>query len=291
MFDFRYHALSLVGVFLALAVGLLLGVVIGDEGLVSSARDDVRRDLRSEVLQARRDADDLREDVARRQDFERQVYPDLVADRLPGQQVGLVFLGAGSDRIVGNVRDALEDTGATLRFVTVIREPPDLAAIAGRAGATRYDALDDGSGELLAPFADRAGRQLMEGGKLVGAVRPALTSSFSGDLGQLDAVVVVRKGDRALEGDEREQAATLEQGLVGGMRETDRPVVGVERTDTEPSQIGWYRDRDIASVDSVDDVAGRAALVFALAGADGAYGVKASADALLPRVVGGVSRP
>jgi len=41
MFDFRYHALSLVSVFLALVLGLLLGVAIGDRGLVSSAeRDD-----------------------------------------------------------------------------------------------------------------------------------------------------------------------------------------------------------------------------------------------------------
>jgi hypothetical protein len=32
MFDFRYHALSLVAVFLALMIGLLLGVAIGGPG-------------------------------------------------------------------------------------------------------------------------------------------------------------------------------------------------------------------------------------------------------------------
>ena len=36
MFDFRYHALSLVAVFLALAIGILLGATIGDS-LVSDA--------------------------------------------------------------------------------------------------------------------------------------------------------------------------------------------------------------------------------------------------------------
>jgi hypothetical protein len=36
MLNFRYHALSLVAVFLSLVIGLLLGVAIGDKGLVSS---------------------------------------------------------------------------------------------------------------------------------------------------------------------------------------------------------------------------------------------------------------
>ena len=84
---------------------------------------------------------------------------------------------------------------------------------------------------------------------------------------------------------------TLEAGIVRGLNRTDMPVVGIEQLETEPSQIDWYRDRGLASVDSVDQLSGRAALVFALAGADGAYGLKSSAEALLPRVVGGVSRP
>ena len=63
-------------------------------------------------------------------------------------------------------------------------------------------------------------------------------------------------------------------------------VVGVESTDTSPSQIRWFRDRRVASVDDLDQVAGRAALVFALGGATGAWGVKDSAQALLPDAAG-----
>ena len=60
-------------------------------------------------------------------------------------------------------------------------------------------------------------------------------------------------------------------------------MVGVEEIGTDPSQIRWYLDHRIASVDNVDRIPGRASLVFALAGeADGHYGEKATADALLP---------
>ena len=38
MLDFRYHALSLVAVFLALAIGIVLGVTIGDSLLSDAER-------------------------------------------------------------------------------------------------------------------------------------------------------------------------------------------------------------------------------------------------------------
>jgi hypothetical protein len=283
MLDFRYHALSLVAVFLALAVGLLLGIAVGDAGLVSSARENIESSLRGDVRASRAEAADLRGELERRQNYEKQIYPDLVA--------GLLFLGGADDAVVDEVRSAIEPAGAQLRWVSVLREPPDVPTLADRASGTRYESLVT-DGELLKPYAERIGVQLVTTGRLVTQSRPALMRSFSGDLGLVDAVVVVRAEQRPEESDDQAGAtATLEDGIVRGIARTDAPIVGVEELDTDPSQVGWYRDRGLASVDSVDEVSGRAALVFALAGADGAYGLKSSAEALLPRVVGGVRRP
>jgi hypothetical protein len=291
VFDFRYHALSLVAVFLALAVGLLLGVAIGDSGLVSSAKQDIEDSLRGDGKASRAEAADLRAQLAQHDDYERQTFPDLVAGRLAGDQIGLVFLGDSDEQITDEVRDALEPAGATLRWVGALREPPDVEQLADRAEGSPYAAMSIDP-TLLSPFAHRIGVQLIQGGKLVMQERPALMQSFSGDLGVLDGIVVVRDPDRPEESDDQKGTTeTLEDGIVSGMNRTDVPVVGVEELDTDPSQISWYRDRGLASVDSVDQLSGRAALVFTLAGADGAYGLKSSAEALLPRVVGGISRP
>jgi hypothetical protein len=59
-------------------------------------------------------------------------------------------------------------------------------------------------------------------------------------------------------------------------------VVGVEATDTDPSQVGRYKSLDLSSSDSVDKSGGKIALVFTLAGAEGHYGFKTSADQPLP---------
>lgn len=291
MFDFRYHALSLVAVFLALAIGLLLGVAIGDSGLVSSAKQDIEDSLRGDVKASRAEAADLRAQVSQHEDYERQTFPDLVAGRLAGDQIGLIFLGDSDEQTIDDVRDALEPAGANLRWVGALREPPDVDQLGQRAVGSPYSAMSIDP-TLLSPFAHRMGVQLVQGGKLVIQERPALLQSFSGNLGVLDGVVVARSPDRPEEDDDQQGTTeTLEDGIVSGLNRTDVPVVGVEQLDTDPSQISWYRDRGLASVDSVDQLSGRAALVFALAGADGAYGLKASAEALLPRVVGGISRP
>src|SRR4051812_42078736 len=114
MFDFRYHALSLVAVFLALAIGLLLGVAIGDQGLVSSAERDIRSSLRRDVRNARNESDRLRTDLNEEKQREEQLYPLMAGGRLPGGRIGIVAFGSVPDSVVRSVREGLAPTGGTL---------------------------------------------------------------------------------------------------------------------------------------------------------------------------------
>ena len=66
MFDYRYHALSLAAVLLALAVGVVIGVAIGDSNLVSSAKNGIVHDLSSEVSGAQHQAGQLRARIHQR---------------------------------------------------------------------------------------------------------------------------------------------------------------------------------------------------------------------------------
>src|SRR5437763_16616956 len=93
MLDFRYHALSLVAVFLALAIGIVLGVTIGDS-LLSDAERSLRRNLRSSVVNARSDATQARSQLAARDRLLDQIYPWMVRDRLRTERVAPVSWGA-----------------------------------------------------------------------------------------------------------------------------------------------------------------------------------------------------
>lgn len=290
MFDVRYHALSLAAVFIALVVGLLLGVAIGDKELVSSARNDVRDSLRRDVARANNQRDAARAELADERRFIDAAYPILTGNQLRGLDIGLVLLG--SDKDAPQIVDtALEPTGADLKVVASLREDVDLAELAGRAQGTRYDELERDP-DLLGDFAERVGLQMVTGGRLLRRTRTALMSSVSGEFGGLDGVVVMRVTDGPPPGKRAAaRLATLQDGIARGLAASGATAVGIEQRGSDPSSVGWYRERDLSSVDNVDEAAGRAALVFVLAGSDGAFGRRETAQALLPPVVGRVPRP
>jgi len=284
MFDFRYHALSLAAVFIALVVGLLLGVAIGDKELVSSASNEIRDSLRSEVVRANDERRDALADLRREQEYADKSYPILTGGQLRGRRIGLVMLGE-SDGALETVDRALEPTGATLKVVAVVRGSVNTAELAKRAVGTRYAQLA-GDDELIDDFGTRMGVQIVEGGKLIGAARTELLRSLSGSFGGLDGVIVVRSNDKPEDKQAADRLDKLQEGIVRGLVGARVSVVGIERRDTDPSQVGWYRDHELSSVDNTDETAGRAALVFVLVGSDGSFGRKDSAQGLLPPLVG-----
>ena len=284
MFDFRYHALSLAAVFIALVVGLLLGVAIGDKELVSSAREDLRSSLRADVRQADQERDEAKARLEEQERFAAEAYPILTRDQLRGRRIGLVVLG-DDDAAPDLIRRALEPTGADLALVAVVRENVGLQALADRARGTRYEDLAQDP-ELLDDLGRRVGIQMVVGGRLVGQLRTALLDRLSGSFGNLDGVIVMRPSDRPEDQDAADRLAELQDGIARGLVQTGIKVVGVERRDSDPSHIGWYREREMSTVDNIDEYAGRAAMVFVLAGAQGAYGRDDSAQDLLPPVVG-----
>ena len=288
MFDFRYHALSLAGVFLALVVGLLLGVAIGDKELVSSAREDIRDSLRNDVRRADTERDAAKAQLAAEQAYGEKAYPILTDGRLRGRNIGLVSLGP-TDVSPDTVQKWLDPSGASLSLVAELKDDVDTKALAERARGTRYDQVGD-DGELVTPLGRRAGIQMVQGGKLIGRLRTALLQSTSGEFGGLDGVIVARPAKQPKNKQEAERLADLQDGIVRGLAQTGVKVVGIEASDADPSQIGWYRDRELSTVDNIDETAGHAALVFVLAGADGAFGRRDGAQDLLPPVVATVPR-
>src|SRR2546423_1476291 len=75
-----------------------------------------------------------------------------------------------------------------------------------------------------------------------------------------------------------------EKGVAEGFADEGAAAVGVEEQSTDPSQVGWYEDHQMSSVVSVALPGGQLALVFALAGEKGAYGIKGTAEAALPKL-------
>jgi len=111
--DFRYHIVSLISVFLALAVGIALGAGPLEETIGRSLTGQV------EVLREDRDAlraelDDARSSLDRQAVFLEGAAPALLDGRLAGRRVAVLSLGPVEEDARVGVEEQLTTAGATV---------------------------------------------------------------------------------------------------------------------------------------------------------------------------------
>jgi hypothetical protein len=288
MFDFRYHVASLAAVFLALVVGILVGVGISSGGFVSKGE---RAILNQEIDELERDLDAANRragDLTRRQrgasTFVEESYPLLMADRLARRRVALVFVGPVDAEVRDLVERTLLDAGAGLPLrMRAIRVPVDLEAVGNsldtRPALARY-AQPDAAREL----GRRLAQELVRGGKapVWRLLASQLVEERTGNEERpADAVVVARSVTP-----QQGPTARFLRGFYEGLATAGVPAVGVELSKSAPSAIDAFDKASLSSVDFVETYVGRFALALLLGGArPGSYGLKQTAtDGILPPV-------
>jgi copper transport outer membrane protein MctB len=109
MIDFRYHLVSLVSVFLALAVGIVLGAGPLKDSIGTQLTDRVES-LRKEKDVLRTDLDTASAGVEHRDAFVSRVMPSLISGQLTGRSVVIVSLpgvdGDAADPVVDGITAA-----------------------------------------------------------------------------------------------------------------------------------------------------------------------------------------
>jgi hypothetical protein len=292
--DFRYHALSLVAVFLALGIGIVLGVTVGDS-LVSDADRNLRESLRDEVTDAREEARQQADLATAREGVVAELLPVATRRQLRGRRVALVASGELPDEVEDAFEDAILRAGGSVHSKTVLEVTEDLDALGRYVPARRRlrTRIVPGEGDTdAARLGGRVGRAIVLGERGLRRLRAKLPDRFKGRYrGRAEGVVVYRHPPPEPAHDQESDAElreTFDGGLLEGLS-FGQPLVGVETSATDPSQVGWYGDSPIivASVDNLDVAEGELALVYVLANpgieaVEGAFGSKESADRTIP---------
>ena len=302
MISFRYHLVTIVAVFLALALGVLMGTTVVNQGVI----DDLQR--RTEDASKR--ADELRNQVnalsvqARAWDqFGAVVQPQLIEDELASREIVLVTLEGVDVREVDQVRRTLQAAGASvmgLLVATARMGLPDegsreeLARVLGSSAAKTPPQLESDA-------AERLGERLAQGPGAgdVDVLEQLISSGFlvlQGGDGSVGAVGGDGQGMVLLSGGDVEPAVLPDaflSPLAAALASFTAPVVAAETAATTYPFVPLVRadgelDGQMATVDNADTVPGRIAVVlalrdlFAVPGSAGDYGIKQGASSLLP---------
>jgi Copper transport outer membrane protein, MctB len=118
--NFRYHVVSLTAVFLALAIGLVVGTAALNGPVADSLKDQVTA-LSKDNSNFRDQANQYRDELNRAQDFAAEVAPALLGGRLAGRKLVLMAL-PGSQDYVEQVKSMLTVAGATITAKVTVQD-------------------------------------------------------------------------------------------------------------------------------------------------------------------------
>ena len=297
MFGLRYHVASLAAVFVALAVGILLGVAIS--GRVTDAGEGLEEELlRGENQRLQQDLDSARAaaDAASRrgeasEELITRAYPTLMDNRLEDENVAVLFLGPADGALRAEVEGALADAdGGAPSRVVALDVPIDAEELQAALEGDELLATYAGDGADFSDLGRELGRELVEGGDtpLWSALSTRLVEERSGTNSlPVDSAVVVATWlpEEPAEEDPDPATTSLMEGLVRGVDGTGAPVVGVAASDDPSAAVEFYLDHGVSAVDDIDTQPGRLALALLLAGAEpGHYGLSEDADAVVPPI-------
>ncbi len=280
MFDFRYHIASLAAVFIALVLGILVGVAISGKGFVDKSE---RRVLQGQIraLRQERDAANARaNDLRNQQDSSQTVisatYPALMRDRLKGKKVAVLVIGPSGGETGRDVDNALSEAGGTELRYRALKVPVDIGAIRKQLASTVGLRAFSGEGRLD-DLGRELGAELVTGGKtpLWDALARILVERQRGGLDRpVDGVVVIRAAKP-----QSGPTASFLTGLYDGLGSAGVAAIGAETLDAETSAVKQWKRGGLSSVDDIDTLPGRLALALVLAGASrGQYGMKPTAE-------------
>jgi hypothetical protein len=285
MFDLRYHVASLAAVFVALVIGIFVGVGLSGRGFVNDA-ERKNFEARIDELRADRDSANARAASAERRgdaldDFADTTYPSLVRKRLAGTGVGVVFVGSVDQGLAGAIRRTVADAGGRIVRLRALRVPLDPEAI-DQALRADPDTRDLAGVDRRSRLGGEIARELVAGGQtpVLDRLSSLLVEEQLGlSKAPLDAVVVARPARP-----QQDQTEDFLTGLYSGLAAAAVPSVGVEESGARPSAVPPFRASGLATVDAVDTAVGDVALVFLLEGArPGSYGLGRDAvDGVLP---------
>ncbi|HHT02426.1 MAG TPA: copper transporter [Firmicutes bacterium] len=275
----RYLIISFAAIFMALGIGLLVGMSLANDGTLVQRQEALISSLEADFVLLQGELANLRNELRRANlrasaadTFAQAVNEYLASDRLQGYRVAIVQTDSQIQRaLVGTLKQAGAQVLAVVQFSAVLptnADPPgwdrpvwgSQALSAGEALATGlYACLNDGQTDLLQNLA-RAG--------VLGVLEETSAAGTSGPC----PVAVLFVGPWPAAGQE------LLHSAITALQRQGCQLVAAEPLGTDGNGLAFFRSFGISTVNHLDCPGGELAVVLSLAGANGSFGYGRGAD-------------
>lgn len=287
MFDMRSYIVSLIAVFMALGIGILLGTVIVDNGILVDQQNAFLKKIGDQMRELREENKDLQSRLDISERFMPEAAGFITKDRLIGKRVAIFCTAKVDEQVRKSVAQTIAGAGGESILYTI--NIADIgAADAGTKKKLRdlfeVDQVSDMQLEaiIVQNFAeDIAAWQDLS--RLVALADNGWLTIIGSFAEAPNAAVII--GEALPENSK--VFDRMHKPIIEVMEHSQIPTIAVETWDSRLTTIGKFKKAGVsATIDNVDLTPGQISLVLALTGEYGDYGVKKTADSLVPEIKG-----
>ena len=277
----RYHVISLVAVFLALGIGILLGTTIVERGLIAEQKAQIRS-LRATFDELKDKNSELNDQLSAYIRYAEESRAYLIPGRLTGKPFAVLAKKDPDEKALGSINDAIVAAGGTVPVTVTVSGSE---AYKGEAVTANLNTLFGMQGDEKA-LRERVYAEIVN--QLKTASNPGILATLQ-QLGVLQVRGVLAapvSGAVLLGGIEDEALDRTDVPLVQAFVSTAFPLVGTGGAETPDFVMAAYKKNGISTVDNVNTAPGQVALAMVLQGTGGNFGSGKEASRMLPEPSG-----
>ncbi|WP_286680575.1 copper transporter [Tepidanaerobacter sp. EBM-49] len=286
LINIKYLVITVISIFLALGIGILVGVQMDSEEIIVEQQEITLQKMEEKFSELNQTNEELKNQIQKLSDanqlsetYIKNIFPDYIKGKLAGMHV--VVVETSGDYVYTEMRQALKTAGADVVSISFDNDK-------------LFNMTEEDESEFMAYFKLTSKENIIPA--IVKNVSDAAYGKankenlafliekgilyVSGNLETPANYVVIAGGSSRDEGDNRYEAIDIP--LIRELKKYSLPVIGVETTDAKISYIEMYKKQNISTVDNVDTIIGQTSLILVMTGKEGHYGVKNSANSLMP---------
>jgi hypothetical protein len=280
MLDMRYHVISLVAVFLALGIGILLGTTIVERGLIAEQKAQIKS-LRQTFSEIKTKNTELNDELNAYRRYASESRPYIITGRLAERSIAVIARKNLDDKGLNSIYDGVAAAGGVI---------PVTITISGSEAYKDPEVLAN----LNTLFGVQADDQALRERVFAEVVNQLQTASNLGILTTLEQLGViglrgVLQGPVSqamiMGGIEEKALDKTDVPLIKAFTSAGFPVIGVGSSQTPDSVLVTYGKNGISTVEHVETTPGQVAMVLVLQGVPGNYGSGKSGGRMIPEPV------
>ena len=284
--NMKFYVISIVAIFAALGIGIYMGFTLDAQSIIVEQKEDIAAKLEERFDYLRGENEELKsalKEIEKENDdyiyFINSTYGELVKSKL--DNINVAIIETKNDYMYSGVGQILEMSGAKVVNVTTISDKfmneEVLKGIYGELETSNFN------NNIISNSMEELTKSIVNGEESE-LVKKMIEKELIDIVGFINESVdyIIIAGGSVEEGIDR--VNLIDKTIVDVTKKMNKEIVGIEKLKVDHSYMGYYKGFRISTVDNIDTTIGKVSLILTMEGRPGHYGVKSTAEGLIPNL-------